>query len=30
MNASPIIKIITTTAIAWMLASAAYPQAPAA
>jgi hypothetical protein len=27
MNASPIIKIVTTTAIAWMLASAVHAQA---
>jgi hypothetical protein len=27
MNASPIIRIVTTTAIAWMLASAVHAQA---
>jgi hypothetical protein len=27
MNASPIVKIVTTTAIAWMLASAVHAQA---
>lgn len=29
MNSAPIVRIITTTAIAWMLASAAHAQAPA-